>query len=530
MSDAPPGPDGDGAPPEAPPTAPGPEVPARTADLPSRSESGWRAPPSGGTPRRPERGRELYLGAAAGLLATWSALRYVWLVGVGAAFLFYGVASGTVQPAHVPPMVLGFDGLATLALAILLLVRLGRVAPGTRGRARGYTLAISAIVRAIGTLTFGAVVAYAFTEPAALDIPELSLGTNTLPVGETPALWDATVNVTLAQGTFPVFVLGLALSEIAARVEWGAAISCWFLLPEKVRETFWNVFDALLVIAFVAVTLLFPITPPVENPTASTLPAIRLAVTAVAAIRLLFRSLPLVLDAIEGNVGIRMFGAVLPVLGNVRLLVAARLLRARKSGFLTTIGILAICAVTVSSCMMTATLSVMGGFRNDLKRKILGNNAHVVIDRQSGTFEGWTPVLESARAQPHVVAATPYVEGEVMITSATNLAGAVLRGIDPETIGQVTELPRNLRHGQLEYLSHPEQLLRLRPSEMGRGLFEPPDPDEYIDDFGDLGASETGSVFDDAADLLDESAPPPPPIPELVPSIDPPDAPSDDAE
>ena len=59
----------------------------------------------------------------------------------------------------------------------------------------------------------------------------------------------------------------------------------------------------------------------------------------------------------------------LPPLGNVRLLVAARLLRAGKSGFLTTIGGLTIGAVAFSSCTLVTTLSVMGGFRNDLKRK-----------------------------------------------------------------------------------------------------------------------------------------------------------------
>ena len=42
---------------------------------------------------------------------------------------------------------------------------------------------------------------------------------------------------------------------------------------------------------------------------------------------------------------------------------------------------MSILAVSVSSCALTTTLSVMGGFRQDLKRKILGNNAHIVVDQ-----------------------------------------------------------------------------------------------------------------------------------------------------
>ena len=76
-------------------------------------------------------------------------------------------------------------------------------------------------------------------------------------------------------------------------------------------------------------------------------------------------------------------------------LVAARLLRARKSGFLTIIGGLSIGAVSFSSCALTTTMSVMGGFREDLRSKILGNHAHIVIDREYGNFEGWVPILNS---------------------------------------------------------------------------------------------------------------------------------------
>jgi lipoprotein-releasing system permease protein len=153
-------------------------------------------------------------------------------------------------------------------------------------------------------------------------------------------------------------------------------------------------------------------------------------------------------------------------------LVAARHLRSNKSGFLAVISLLSIFAVTVSSCALTTTLSVMGGFRSDLKRKILGNNAHIVIDRDHKTIANWRPVTERSKTVSGVVGVSPYVSGEVMLSSGSNLATAVLRGIDPKTVGEVSDLPKNLRSGKLNYLENPKQLLNL-PSELFEGMLLP---------------------------------------------------------
>ena len=147
--------------------------------------------------------------------------------------------------------------------------------------------------------------------------------------------------------------------------------------------------------------------------------------------------------------------------------VGARHVRSQKSGFLTVISVLSICGVAVSSCALSSVVSVMGGFSQDLKRKILGNNAHIVIDQQSAApWEGYEDVLDKVRAVPGVSGATPVAQGEVMISSASNLAGVIVRGIDPNTIGGVIELPNNIEVGKFEYLEHPEMLTRLPADEV----------------------------------------------------------------
>jgi len=441
----------------------------------------WRAYRVGASPRRADGAGDdagLSVGWPAGALCLFAMIQYPILVGSIAPFMTFDL--GEAPPSFLPGVTFGPLAGVGLILAIWLGLKMREHAPGTRGRVRVAMVAVTMGVRSLGYIGLAVVLTLALRDPNAIMLG-IGFDTGTVSVGQMPGVFESLRLVTASQGTYRILLVALVLGGVGAVFELFAVLACWFLLPLGFRRVFWGINDSLLTFAFVAVTLLLPIQPTDDSPE-TLLPSIRLAVTALFATRALFRLIPVFLDGIEQ--------------AGVRLLIAARFLRAKKSGFLTTIGALSILAVSFSSCTLTTTLSVMGGFRNDLKEKILGNNAHVVVDREHGTFEGWDPVLQTVREQPGVVAATPYVQDEVMITSATNLGGAVLRGIDPETIGDVTDLPRNLRHGQLEYLSHPEELLRLRPAEMGAGLLSP------------IGSGRRGSVFDDAAEAIDGTAAP----------------------
>ena len=170
--------------------------------------------------------------------------------------------------------------------------------------------------------------------------------------------------------------------------------------------------------------------------------------------------LPVILDAIEAR-GFTSF-------------VGARHVRATKSGFLTVISVLSMAGVGVSSCALCSVTSIMGGFGHDLKRKILGNNAHIVVDvTRPGGFGAWEEKLAVTRAaltRAGGGAATPVVGGEAMASSSSNTAGALVRGIDPETIGDVIDLKDNIEVGQFSYFVAPEKLLDLGPDEIvGRG-------------------------------------------------------------
>jgi lipoprotein-releasing system permease protein len=146
--------------------------------------------------------------------------------------------------------------------------------------------------------------------------------------------------------------------------------------------------------------------------------------------------------------------------------VAARHVRAQKSGFLTVISLLSISGVGVSSFALCAVVSIMGGFGADLKHKILGNNAHVKIEsKRVGGFEHWRDLLDDVRLVKGVRAATPVASGEAMASSSSNTAGVILRGIDTQTIGTVIDLLQNIEVGKFAYLDDPKKLANLPPDE-----------------------------------------------------------------
>jgi lipoprotein-releasing system permease protein len=142
--------------------------------------------------------------------------------------------------------------------------------------------------------------------------------------------------------------------------------------------------------------------------------------------------------------------------------VAARHVRAHKSGFLTVISFLSIAGVFLSSLALCVVVSIMGGFGADLKRKILSNNAHIKIEaKKVGGFEYWQSVLDEVRTVKGVRAATPVVSGEAMASSSSNTAGVIVRGVDGVTVATVIDLLQNIEVGKFEYLDDPVKLARL---------------------------------------------------------------------
>jgi len=126
--------------------------------------------------------------------------------------------------------------------------------------------------------------------------------------------------------------------------------------------------------------------------------------------------------------------------------IGARYLRAKqKQAFISLITYLSIAGVAVGVMALIVVIAVMTGFEVDLKTRILGGQANIVLMRYSGPFEEYRPVMQRIADVEGVAASTPFIYTQVMLRTTANTTGAMLRGIDPATIGGVLKTLENVR-------------------------------------------------------------------------------------
>jgi lipoprotein-releasing system permease protein len=142
---------------------------------------------------------------------------------------------------------------------------------------------------------------------------------------------------------------------------------------------------------------------------------------------------------------------------------------------------LSVGGVGVGVMALIIVLSVMSGFEQDLQQKILGTNAHVVVSKYAGDLPEYQKVMETiSKRVPDVVGQSPFIVNQVMIASEGNVDGVVIKGIDPDTVGSVTDLPKYMLGSEknLNALKHPEAIIPRR----GLGLGTQPDASEEEED------------------------------------------------
>ena len=131
------------------------------------------------------------------------------------------------------------------------------------------------------------------------------------------------------------------------------------------------------------------------------------------------------------------------------------LMAKRKQAFFSIITVISIFSVTIGVMTLITVLGVMSGFENDLKGKILGTNAHIRIFKFDKGIENYPYVSSQIAKITGVMATTPFIYSEAMLSSEAAVSGIVLLGINPETVAQVTNLKQNLIKGNLDNLTHP---------------------------------------------------------------------------
>ncbi|MBW2732154.1 MAG: ABC transporter permease [Deltaproteobacteria bacterium] len=143
--------------------------------------------------------------------------------------------------------------------------------------------------------------------------------------------------------------------------------------------------------------------------------------------------------------------------------------------FFSVFSTISVMGVYLGTAALVVVISVMGGFEEDLRKKILGTRSHIVVTKPKAMFGEYREVLARIQAMQGVKAVSPFLESEVMVTSQSNLSAVLVRGIDPGLVQGVTDLASYLKadgaSGRLNNLRHPELLAKI-PA-MPFGLIKP---------------------------------------------------------
>lgn len=133
--------------------------------------------------------------------------------------------------------------------------------------------------------------------------------------------------------------------------------------------------------------------------------------------------------------------------------VALRYLLARRGqAFISVISVISMLGVALGVAALIVVLGVMNGMSTDMRDKILGVNAHLVVASADSRIPDYIALSQQAAGVEGVTGVTPFVYYEVMLSTRQGVKGVVLRGIDPDSASDVLTLSRDINQGSLEEL------------------------------------------------------------------------------
>jgi len=122
----------------------------------------------------------------------------------------------------------------------------------------------------------------------------------------------------------------------------------------------------------------------------------------------------------------------------------------RRQTFISVITVICVLGVALGVAVITVVLSVMNGFSQVWEGKIIGARAHFILHSRLGYYGSYDQVREEVIKLPGVVGATPFLQTDAILRGQSGaIQAVVLKGVDPETVAEATQLEADLVAGSL---------------------------------------------------------------------------------
>ncbi len=139
------------------------------------------------------------------------------------------------------------------------------------------------------------------------------------------------------------------------------------------------------------------------------------------------------------------------------LFVGMRYTRAkRRNHFISFISLTSMVGIGLGVAALIVVLSVMNGFQEELRSRILGVASHLQITGANNVLADWQTVSSKVQTAKHVTGTAPYIMAQGMLSNGQAVQGAIVRGVLPSEEDKVSDLATHMRAGQLADLKADE--------------------------------------------------------------------------
>ena len=130
----------------------------------------------------------------------------------------------------------------------------------------------------------------------------------------------------------------------------------------------------------------------------------------------------------------------------------------RRNHFISFISMSSMAGIALGVMALIVVMSVMNGFQEELRNRILGVAAHLEISGSGGQLADWQGLARQVEKHPEVRGMAPFVSGQALLALGSETKGALVRGLLPDQEDKVAEFASHMSSGRLS---------NLRPGEFG---------------------------------------------------------------
>ena len=138
----------------------------------------------------------------------------------------------------------------------------------------------------------------------------------------------------------------------------------------------------------------------------------------------------------------------------LELKLAGRYLRARTdNGFLSFIAVIGMLGIAVGVAVLIVVLSVMNGFEEELRSRILDMTSHAALTAVEGGIGDWRAKEAIVRGHPGVAAVAPFIDSQSLLIAHGRVSGAEVKGVEPTAEAAVSSVAGKVTSGSFASLT-----------------------------------------------------------------------------